>query len=308
MSARLRLIAPLAVLGLFAVITGVVNYGRWGDPFTFANLYLYRMNLEPAHADNIARLHTYGVFNLERVPYGIMYYFFPIWALPSAGAPYQFMEPLKRLFDSYELPPSSFALTDPLLVGLFGLFLWRLARGRAHVASPLATTAVLIGLTIGYTMLRARLRCATATEWTFLPAAGARQLAGLNLALQDYGASQLGLARRVALTSVVVFGVVFFHGIMAVYKITPGGLGRVPPGSRPRLSRRPAGRDAGATRALTADRNDKLGPDGRTSPMFVPVYFFETRAPSPDSVPGRPASARAPSHAGRDAPSRHGLR
>ena len=226
-SARLRLIAPLAVLGLFAVLTGVVNYGRWGNPFTFANYYIYALNLEPAHADNLARMDKYGLFSLERIPYGLIYYFFPIWALPSAQAPYQLLEPLKRLFDFYELPPSHFALTDPLLVGLFGWFLWRLVRGRAHVASPLATTAVLIGLTIGCIMLLSPPAMCYRYRMDFYPLLELGAFLGLNVALQEYGATRLGLGRRIALASVVAFGVIFSHGIMAVYKVTPGGAGWV---------------------------------------------------------------------------------
>ena len=167
------------------------------------------------------------MFNAVRIPYGLSYYFFPIWALPSGQAAYLIPESARRLFDAFEMPPSTPILTDPLLVGLFGFFLWRLVRGRAHVASPLATTAVLFGLTLGGLMLLCALAMDHRYRLDFYPLLELGAFLGLNVALQEYGAIRLGLGRRIALASVVAFGVIFSHGIMAVYKVTPGGAGWV---------------------------------------------------------------------------------
>ncbi len=163
------------------------------------------------------------MFNAVRIPYGLSYYFFPIWALPSGQAAYLIPESARRLFDAFEMPPSTPILTDPLLVGLFGFFLWRLVRGRAHVASPLATTAVLFGLTLGGLMLLCALAMDHRYRLDFYPLLELGAFLGLNVALQEYGAARLAITRRVALAAVVLVGVIFSHGVMVLYKITPPG-------------------------------------------------------------------------------------
>jgi len=63
-------------------------------------------------------LHDYGEFNLARLGYGLVYYFFPLWFLHDASGQLLWSNFVRRAIDSAELPPSSFLLSDPLLLGL----------------------------------------------------------------------------------------------------------------------------------------------------------------------------------------------
>lgn len=107
-----RVIAPVLILGGFLAVAAGVNQARWGDPFTFADLRLQAEALAQ-HPDRLARLESYGLFNIRRLGLGLIYYFFPIWALTRDGV-FVFHDDIDRLFDAFELPPSSFLLTDPL--------------------------------------------------------------------------------------------------------------------------------------------------------------------------------------------------
>ena len=64
------------------------------------------------YPDRPSRMDHYGLFSFERLPFGILYYFFPVWnaafdrGFPLGGR-------IGELFDGLELPPSSLLLTDP---------------------------------------------------------------------------------------------------------------------------------------------------------------------------------------------------
>ena len=251
-SARLRLIAPLAVLGLFAVLTGVVNYGRWGNPFTFANYYIYALNLEPAHADNLARMDKYGLFSLERIPYGLIYYFFSDLgaairpgALPATGA----AEEAVRLLRAAAVPLRPDRPAAGRAVRLVSLA----ARARSRPCRVPARDDS------GADRADDRLHHAPEPPSDvlplpngFLPAAGARRVPwaerGASGIWRDparaRAADRPGVGRGVRRD---LFA--WNHGGLQGY---PGrrGLGRVPPRRRPRLSRPPAGRDAVAAESL----------------------------------------------------------
>jgi len=80
--------------------------------------------------DRLPRTQIYGLFNLSRVPFGIVYYFFPIWVLRRADGHLLFEEHQWRLIDATELPPSSFFLTDTLLMLLLSYAGWSLLNAR----------------------------------------------------------------------------------------------------------------------------------------------------------------------------------
>jgi len=113
-----RTLIPLAILLLFAIVAGTVNVGRFGNPLTFADYRHHLGSLFPGHME---RVQTYGLFNLERVPFGLIYYFFPIWVLRGADGNLMLDEYRYRLIDVAELPPASFRNGHdlPLQDGLF---------------------------------------------------------------------------------------------------------------------------------------------------------------------------------------------
>jgi hypothetical protein len=122
---------PGLVLLLFIVVTGWINFQRWGNPLTFVDLNLYLMNEQ--FPDRPARLAAYGAFNLTRIPFGLAYYLFPIWVLHRADGHLLFEEHQYRLLDAAELPPGSFFLTDPLLLLLTAYMAWSLLASRRNL-------------------------------------------------------------------------------------------------------------------------------------------------------------------------------
>ena len=150
-----RFIAPLMALALFASAAGIINYERFGNPLVFGNFSIqtHLPTSHGVHLEGVPALEQYGQFNLRRIPYGLMYYFAPVWFVHSGDDDFLFDDYRKRELDLAEPPPSSFFLTDPLLVMLaaagFGA-LWRrnrmaLSRPAAGIiAAALALPAVLL--------------------------------------------------------------------------------------------------------------------------------------------------------------------
>jgi hypothetical protein len=71
-------------------------------------------------------MQAYGLFNLSRLPFGFVYYFFPIWVLRGTDGHLLFEDYQRQLMDAVELPPSSFFLTDALLMMLLLYVGWSL--------------------------------------------------------------------------------------------------------------------------------------------------------------------------------------
>lgn len=109
---------PLSILLAFAAATAIVNYERWGDPLVFADYHAYILNVQ--YPQRMAPLDHYGLFNVERLPWSLAYYLFPVWVFRHADGSFLLSGPMGRLFDFAELPPSSLLLTDALLLGLAG--------------------------------------------------------------------------------------------------------------------------------------------------------------------------------------------
>ena len=135
----------LILLG-FSALAGLVNYYRWGDPLVFADYRLYLTNSEEPGWLPLTK--AYGLFNLSRIPFGIIYYFFPIWILRRNDGHRLLEEHQRHFIESTELPPSTFFLTDTLLMLLLLYAVWSLLRARrsAGIDRPSAL-AIGTGLT-----------------------------------------------------------------------------------------------------------------------------------------------------------------
>jgi len=124
--------APALVLGLFAGVAGYVNFMRFGNPLKFVDM----PNQIVAHLfypDRLQRIVDYGEFNVIRIWYGFLYYFVPVWTIPGSDHLPLFSGFRHRYLDMVELPPSSFIVSDPLILAFAGLGLWAaIGRGRAH--------------------------------------------------------------------------------------------------------------------------------------------------------------------------------
>jgi hypothetical protein len=136
---------PLAVLVAFMAVAGLVNFERWGNPLTFADFT--RALILGQYPDRLARLQQYGEFNLERIPYGLGYYFAPFWVLRDAAGQF-YASAFEDGFTACctELPPSSFFISDPVLIGLgaYGLF----ASLRCGAERRAAIAAAALGLAV----------------------------------------------------------------------------------------------------------------------------------------------------------------
>jgi hypothetical protein len=141
-----RMLAPLGILGAFVAATGIVNYGRWGNPATFANYDLYM--LRTYFPGFVQTMHKYGPFNLLRIPFSLAYYFVPIWVLHGPSGQLFFESTRTHYFGDVELPPSSFFLTDLLpvcFIVLLAITLWR-RRSRHLPPAGRWAAALAIGL------------------------------------------------------------------------------------------------------------------------------------------------------------------
>jgi len=107
-----RFLVPAAVLAAFFAIAGAVNYARWGSPWTFADYSCYI----PYHdfPARLERMRQYGLFNPARIPFGLGYYFLPLWPFHGANGQLLFAATQDRLMEAVELPPGTFFLTDLL--------------------------------------------------------------------------------------------------------------------------------------------------------------------------------------------------
>jgi hypothetical protein len=101
-----------------------------GESLTFANLTenIFYRDIYP---ERLVVLDCYGEFSVARIGYALMYYFLPVWAIISPNHEFLFASFQRRTIDSVKMPPSSFFLTDPLLILLTAIFLsWRSVAAR----------------------------------------------------------------------------------------------------------------------------------------------------------------------------------
>jgi hypothetical protein len=142
----LRALAPAAlILAVFMATAGAVNVARWDDPLAFVPVR-YQLAQAQLAPDRAVRLARYGEANLRREPFALQYYFAPIWALRDGSGKLLFRQTQLDLFDSVELPPSSFLLSDPVVCILAALGLWSLARRPARLPDAALARCALVGL------------------------------------------------------------------------------------------------------------------------------------------------------------------
>lgn len=143
---RGEIVLPVLVVCSLGVVAAGVNLARWGNPFVFADVRL-QVALVEAYPDRLDRLARYGLFHPERFGLGVLYYFLPIWAW-NKGERFLFHDDVVRLFDAFELPPSSFFLTDPLTMLLAAAGFVALLRGRLPTFERARVFAVVAGFSV----------------------------------------------------------------------------------------------------------------------------------------------------------------
>ena len=218
-----RVIAPVLILGGFLAVAAGVNQARWGDPFTFADLRLQAEALAQ-HPDRLARLESYGLFNIRRLGLGLIYYFFPIWALTRDGV-FVFHDDIDRLFDAFELPPSSFLLTDPLTMLLAAIGFAALVRRQLPGIARGQAIAVMAGLAVPPALMLTAWYMAFRYRVEFMPLLLLAAAIGA-MRLSQWMAETGVRARRravVALLTVLFIQVASAHAFAILYRASPGG-------------------------------------------------------------------------------------
>ena len=161
-----RTLLPASILAALMAATGTVNYFRWGNPATFANWDLY-LAANHGWSEFLEQIHAYGAFNIVRIPFALVYYFLPVWALRFTNPDLLLANRWVRTLIAVELPPSSFLLTDMLafcFIALLAIALWRrrsrgippAGRWAAAVAFGLLAPCILM-LTAAYVAYRYRM-------------------------------------------------------------------------------------------------------------------------------------------------------
>ncbi len=216
-----RFLVPIAILLAFVGVAALVNYERWGNPLMFMDPRYYTMNAE--FPDRLPREATYGLFSFSRIPFGLVYYFFPVWALSRGDGHYFLEEHQLRLFDVAELPVGSFLLTDVLLVAFACYTVWRLVARRVLPLPRAQVAAIAAGLGSACVLMLSAVSMAYRYRLDFYPCMEFATFAGLYVFLQGrtrLTAPQKGLL--LAGASVSILGSVF---LLLVLKISPWGPG-----------------------------------------------------------------------------------
>jgi hypothetical protein len=131
-----RVLIPVGILAVLLIATGTVNFYRWGNPTTFADHRLYLLNAQ--YPDRMPRTRLYGYFNLARIPFGLGYFFLPLWVLRGGDGRLLFEGIQTRLMDAVELPPGSFFLTDLLPICFIVFLACALWSRRSQVLHPMS--------------------------------------------------------------------------------------------------------------------------------------------------------------------------
>ena len=200
---------PVLFLALFAIATGIVNQGRWGNPLMFADFTKYALNQDQT-PERLVHLATYGAFNLRRIGVGLAYYFLPIGQGLFAEAP-------TAMIDVMELPPGGFLLSDPLLLGLA---VW----GVRTFPNPTRTVnvALLAGMAIPPILMLTAISMAYRYREEFYPFLMFATLLGFG-ALCRRPAAPFGRKTRAVIVAAVLVSVLVSHAMAALYAVTPFG-------------------------------------------------------------------------------------
>jgi hypothetical protein len=222
-----RTLAPVAILALLVIATGTVNFFRWGNPATFVDYKLHLMN--GYYPDRPLRSSLYGFFNVSRIPFGLLYYFFPIWFFHSGSGHLLFGDFQARLFDAVELPPSSFFLTDLLPICFIGYLLHALRTGRSKALLPVSRwLALASGLIVPCLLMLAAIYMSYRYRMEFYPLIDLLAFLGLYAVVSD-DALLASFSRRWRwMLAAALVSVVTSFAMLVLYELSDFGPSREP--------------------------------------------------------------------------------
>ena len=217
-----QVMLPVLILMVFAALCGAVNYARWGNPFLFVDMHYNPVMME---SGRIAVLDQYGEFNVRRLPYNVLYYFFPINFFlhgPFGGLPFNGFP--RAYYDGVEPPLSTFLVTDPATLLLAGSFFIALVQNRVPAGlDRRQVTALFVGfalpvfLLLTYFFLAFRFRGEFYLPLEFAAILGfyalSRSLDGVSRSSAKWGFDK-------TLRYSVIIGIAASHVVLAAYKAT----------------------------------------------------------------------------------------
>jgi hypothetical protein len=220
-----RTIVALAILFGFVALSGVVNHQRWGNPLAFAGNPSASISYT-ARPERLALFETHGFFNIQRLWYGAIYYFFPIWTIVRPDGQFLFSEFETRIFEGVEAPPSSFLLSDPLLLVLGGAYLLRLPQlVRERLIDLRAMAAIMIGLLMPVFLILTYFYMAFRYRMEFYPLLEFAAFLGFFAICVNPGQFSVLSRRRLSLILITSagFGIIYSHFALFLHKISPPG-------------------------------------------------------------------------------------
>jgi hypothetical protein len=218
--AAVKVLPSLIIAGCFIGMAAFVNVQRFGNIATFADYSIYNYN--KLFPDRIARTAAYGLFNITRLPFGTVYYFFPVWVIQGSDHQLLLGAMRDRLIDAAELPPGSFLLSDALLLalGLRGVIAL-LKRRLLGFSSRALVTAIAGGLAVPALLMLTAISMCFRYRMDFYPLFEFLAFVGV----ATYGAADEvpRWASRRILIPLLIVSIVVSHLEMALYRLSDLG-------------------------------------------------------------------------------------
>lgn len=211
-----QVMLPVLILAVFAALVATVNYGRWGNPFVFVDMHFNPIMME---SGRIAVIDRYGEFDLRRIPFSVIYYFFPITLF--AAYPYEHF-PFHH-YDGVEPPLGSFLFSDPANLLLAVTFFLALIRNnvppeldRRHVTALLFGFLAPVLLMLSYFFLAFRFR------GEFYPLLEFAAMLGFFVVSRSslWASRSAGWRFEKAVSYSVIIGICASHVMLIAYKAT----------------------------------------------------------------------------------------
>ncbi len=221
-----RILMPAMILIALLIVAGIVNHERWGHATVFADHRLYLGNIR--FPDRMPRTSRYGYFNVVRIPFGLLYYFLPLWVLRGPNGYLLFENTNIRLMDSLELPPSSFFLTDLLPMAFIAFLVYALWTRRAQVLQPFGRwLAVAAGLVAPCLLMLTAISMNYRYRMEFYPEMDLLAFLGLYAIASDEELLGGFMRRRRWVIAALAMSIVGAFALMILYKLSDWGPSQV---------------------------------------------------------------------------------
>jgi hypothetical protein len=213
---------PILILAAFAILCGIVNYERWGSAFEVAEVHRNQLMV----GERIAVIDRAGEFNIHRIPFGAAYYLFPINFISGPGGKFLFADFRAYYYDYVELPPSSFLLSDPLLLLLAAIFFWNLTRNSRMLGFDARHAGALaLGFSVPVLLILAFYYAAFRYRGEFYPLLEFAALLGFFILnnRRDTFSDKAQQRWQKSIAWCAIIGVIVSHMLLTAYKASPFG-------------------------------------------------------------------------------------